>query len=293
MKILLATDGSEHARNAAKLLRRLSCCESIELTVLTVTYLPSHAQHDEGDEWVQTFLTREEAHADEAFAQVAEEFKGADATLHKVIKHGHVGHATTEFAAEIGADLIVVGARGHSSFDRILLGSTSDFVATQADCSVLVVRPTEIDPLCGERFSITLGFDGSAGSWNAIDTFMSFDCGANTEAEIITVIQPIRTLGQELLPGGRGRLERRTNEAQRSMEEVAKRFANSAVTASHSVVQSDHVGSALCEIAEENRSDLIIVGDTGRSELSKLVLGSVPNYVLRHSSSSILICRAR
>jgi nucleotide-binding universal stress UspA family protein len=77
------------------------------------------------------------------------------------------------------------------------------------------------------------------------------------------------------------------------MEKVRQRLVNSPVKVTHSIVESDHVGSTLCKIAEENRSDLIIVGDTGRSELSKLVLGSVPNYVLRHSTSSVLICRGR
>jgi nucleotide-binding universal stress UspA family protein len=90
--------------------------------------------------------------------------EGSDVTLRQVIQHGHVGHATTELASVIGADLIEIGAKGHSQLDRILLGSTSDFVATQADCSVLVVRPTDKDPVCGQPLSITIGFDGSTGS---------------------------------------------------------------------------------------------------------------------------------
>lgn len=293
MKVLLATDGSDDAQNAVRLLRRLSCCETIDLTVLTVTYLPTHVPHENGDEWVHTFLTKEKAHADEAFAQVQKELDGTGVKLKQVIQHGHVGHAVTELANVIGADLIVVGAKGHSQLDRLLLGSTSDFIATQAECSVLVVRPTDFDPNCGQRLGITIGFDGSIGSWNAIDQFLSFDCGENSEAEVVTVVRPLFTIAQEIFPGGKGGMDQQREEAEKDLEEVTRRLVESSATTSESIVQSDHVGSALCEIAREKNSDLVIVGDTGRSELSKLVLGSVPNYVLRHSDSSVLICRAR
>lgn len=43
-------------------------------------------------------------------------------------------------AAEWGADLIVVGSHGRGAMDRLLIGSTSEGVATHAACSVLVVR---------------------------------------------------------------------------------------------------------------------------------------------------------
>jgi nucleotide-binding universal stress UspA family protein len=42
--------------------------------------------------------------------------------------------------AAAGADLLVVGNRGHSEFTEMLLGSVSQNVVTHATCPVLVIR---------------------------------------------------------------------------------------------------------------------------------------------------------
>ncbi|MGV2828959.1 universal stress protein [Myxosarcina sp. GI1(2024)] len=46
-------------------------------------------------------------------------------------------------AKEWGADLIVIGRRGHKNLSEILLGSVSNYVIHHAPCSILVVQGTE------------------------------------------------------------------------------------------------------------------------------------------------------
>jgi nucleotide-binding universal stress UspA family protein len=53
---------------------------------------------------------------------------------------GPVGQRVVEAATEVGADLIVIGSRGHGRLEELLLGSVSDAVARHARCSVLIVR---------------------------------------------------------------------------------------------------------------------------------------------------------
>jgi nucleotide-binding universal stress UspA family protein len=44
-------------------------------------------------------------------------------------------------AADVGADVIVVGSHGRGAIERLLLGSVSEQVVRHAPCPVLVVRP--------------------------------------------------------------------------------------------------------------------------------------------------------
>ena len=48
--------------------------------------------------------------------------------------------AGLEEAERWGADCIFLGAKGHSRFERLLLGSVSTAVSARAHCSVEVVR---------------------------------------------------------------------------------------------------------------------------------------------------------
>jgi nucleotide-binding universal stress UspA family protein len=48
-------------------------------------------------------------------------------------------------------------------------------------------------------------------------------------------------------------------------------------------------GKTICQIAKQEQVDLIIIGHRGLRGLSELLLGSVSNYVLHHSTCSVLI----
>ena len=54
---------------------------------------------------------------------------------------GRPGPAICEAATDLGADLIMVGRRGNSVFDELLLGSVSSYVIHHATCAVLVCNP--------------------------------------------------------------------------------------------------------------------------------------------------------
>ena len=67
---------------------------------------------------------------------VRKAYPGVDIQIHAV--EGHPSPALV--AASEGADLLVVGSRGHGQFTGMLLGSVSEYCVRNAPCPVTVVR---------------------------------------------------------------------------------------------------------------------------------------------------------
>ena len=61
-----------------------------------------------------------------------------DVPVQLSIRHGHPAPILVE--ASKGADLLVVGSRGHGAFVGMLLGSVSEHCVTNASCPVVVSR---------------------------------------------------------------------------------------------------------------------------------------------------------
>lgn len=61
-------------------------------------------------------------------------------TVRTEVRIGDPGEEITNFANEIGADLIVIASRGKTGLERILLGSVAESVVRHSHCSVYVLK---------------------------------------------------------------------------------------------------------------------------------------------------------
>ena len=62
-----------------------------------------------------------------------------------VLRAGHVSEAVHREAVRAGAELVVIGSRGHGRIARLLLGSSSVAVLRSAPAPVLLVPPIDLD----------------------------------------------------------------------------------------------------------------------------------------------------
>ena len=144
-RILLATDGSEEAELAA--LRAVDMADSTdsELHVVHVGLVPSFLMSDPATHTYDRRLYEEiEEESHELLRKLSWQVKVAGGTVAGT--HPRMGEVDLEIvglAKEIGADLIVMGCRGHQGIRRVIEGSISDAVIRRAPCPVLVVRSHE------------------------------------------------------------------------------------------------------------------------------------------------------
>lgn len=58
------------------------------------------------------------------------------------------------------------------------------------------------------------------------------------------------------------------------------------------VIKGNHnPGENICEFAEKNNFDMIVVGSRGLGNVKKIILGSVSNYVVNHSKVPVLVVK--
>jgi nucleotide-binding universal stress UspA family protein len=136
-KILHANDGSEHAFKAlalALVLARQNRSELHMISVEEIDYMPEYVEEvrEERGTAARRFhkaLQRAKAMAEEN--QVA---------LKSYVVAGHPVRDVVKLAGDLRADLLVIGARGHSPIYERLIGSRADRIVQLAPCPVLVVK---------------------------------------------------------------------------------------------------------------------------------------------------------
>lgn len=55
--------------------------------------------------------------------------------------------------------------------------------------------------------------------------------------------------------------------------------------------EQGHAGDAIILKSEELKADLIVMGSHGKSDIDRILLGSVSSFVVEHSSISVLVVR--
>jgi nucleotide-binding universal stress UspA family protein len=135
-RILLAFDGSEPSSKAFDVAADLAQRYQAALHVLTVAQPP-----EIGDE-VETEAVVEQSRRYHKSQLRGLKHRGDRFGIKPQVELqvGHPAQQILECAERIGADLIVVGHRGHGVLDRWQLGSVSHRIVSYAACAVLVVR---------------------------------------------------------------------------------------------------------------------------------------------------------
>jgi len=134
-KLLVAFDGSDAARAAFDFALDMAGRYGAELVVLSVARPPDIGEEVETEAIVES--------ARRHFREAVKPLKAAvgDIQTHFEVKVGHPAEQIVIYAEGHGIDHIVVGHRGHSLFERWLIGSVARRVIAYAPCAVTVVRP--------------------------------------------------------------------------------------------------------------------------------------------------------
>jgi len=315
MKILIAYDGSDSADTAIDGLGRAGLpAEKVEALVVSVgeVWLPSPAQDEVLDDTFPLQIPPGVKEARERAARIMDEAehlaqRGAKRVqqlcsgwqVHHEPQSGSPGFALLNRAREWEADLIVVGSHGHSALGRVVLGSVSQKVLTEASTSVHIGRLNPGTGKSGER--ILIGVDGSEGALAAVRAVANRHWTEGSEIRVVVADDVMRGSPIWLLPP----LKEFVDEVRADERSQAEQFAVAAVKELHeglgsrnitvsSVVYTGDPKHVLVNHAQEFGADCIFTGATGFSSgLERVILGSVSAAVAARANCSVEVVRGR
>lgn len=125
-RILLATDGSRSSDAAAMAALAIARCCELPISVVSAQ-VPSHS-------------AERQAEAERIVARVVDFYKKEGIEAQGLTSKGEPDDVIIKTAAEVGADLIIMGSHGRTGWGKVLLGSNSERVIGKACCPVLVAK---------------------------------------------------------------------------------------------------------------------------------------------------------
>ena len=135
-RILLGYDGSNSASHALDFAVDLARRYGAELHVLAVVRPPEFGDEVETESVIENSRRHYEQVLEPVKARLASE--SIKAVFHVAV--GHPAEQLVRYAEQQAIDHIVVGHRGHTLFERWLIGSVARQVIAYAHCAVTVIR---------------------------------------------------------------------------------------------------------------------------------------------------------
>lgn len=215
----------------------------------------------------------------------------------KVVAHQVLGipsQCITDLAKETDADLVVLGTRGRTGLEHILLGSTAERVVAGAPCPVLTVRPQGKPPTAARSAGaappvvrrILAPVDFSDCSLEALEYAVQVAIQLNAALTIFHVIEPVSySLDFTLSHAG---------EARATRDRLESRLAELAAPLKRNGLETDFFlrgglpADSILDQEREGAYDVIVMGTHGRRGVSHLVSGSVAEAVLRRATCPVL-----
>jgi nucleotide-binding universal stress UspA family protein len=139
--IVVAVDESERARNAVRLGSQLAKMARAQLTLIHIIHIPSYVYSYGSGESIDRIETDEKKYGENLLASASSIARqsGVEAREELIEDVRSPASGLVKYAEREGADLILVGARGVTTFERLLLGSVALGVLN-SKLPVLIVR---------------------------------------------------------------------------------------------------------------------------------------------------------
>ncbi len=232
--------------------------------------------------------------SNEALEREADRIRAAGIPVTIHLEHGIPAQRITERADSLAADLILIGARGHTRFEHLLLGSVVESVVRTARQPVLTIHPGDrrpVEPVGTLLFPTDLSADAENALWAAIRLL-----ARRPESRILLVhtfhlapsVVPFTGFGDAVPPYF---VENAQELAEAAARPVVERLRRGGFEV-EAVVERGDPSEVVLALAAKRTVDVIAIGTHARSPLRRFLLGSTTLRIVEYASCPVLTVHA-
>jgi nucleotide-binding universal stress UspA family protein len=215
-------------------------------------------------------------------ARAEEIAKESGGLIKTSLEEGEASQRIAAIAEEERCGIVVMGRRGISRLERMMIGSVTARVIGQSPVDVLVV------PL-GARIGwkkVLVATDGSRHSAAAAAKAVDFAASYGGRVVAVSVVE----LPDEVYGVAPEAVEKIIERARGYVGAVAA-LANKAGVDCTVAVREGASAAKVVQLAKDESAGVIVMGSHGRTGLSRLLMGSVTEKVIGHAPCPVLVAR--
>jgi nucleotide-binding universal stress UspA family protein len=279
-KILVALDGSDSSRSALIQAFRLANDEKCWITVSSV--VPEY----KGDLDLTVMGDVHKAlkqPGEEILSEAREIAQREGALIKTVLEEGEIYERLVDLSEAENCGIIVMGRRGKSPLQNVLIGSTAARVIGHSQRDVLVV-PAETK-IGWDR--ILVATDGSKYSQTAIDKAIDFAVSYGGKLTVVSVVD----VPAELFGEAPNLVDELVRKAKGYVDKV-KQTAEASGIEARTYVREGESYQTIIKFAGDENADMIVMGSHGKTGLKRLLMGSVTEKVIGNSPCPVLVVKS-
>jgi nucleotide-binding universal stress UspA family protein len=275
-KILVAFDGSKTSKHALRQALKFDPYEQKETIVLTVN--PPYVGDLEliGVSNIQDVLRGQR---EKILSEAGEIAKEEGVSIKTRLEEGEFFKKIIDIAEEEKSDLIVIGRRGITRLERALMGSVTAKVIGHSQRNVLVVPRDSI--IKWENIVVTT--DGS-----------KYSEAAAKEAVALTKFWGEKCVLHAIAVTRKSATEDRIQISNNALKEIQLNAKKENIKVDTLLVKGkphESIHETIVEYAKEKNADIIVMGSRGRTGIQRLLIGSVTERVIGHTTCPVMVVK--
>jgi nucleotide-binding universal stress UspA family protein len=205
---------------------------------------------------------------------------------------GRTADAVVREAQEIVADLVVMATHARQGLDRMRMGHLAHELICALNVPALCIRPEsdETPIVAPELHRVLIPLDGSDFSEQVLDAAAPLLMQLQVQPTLLHILSPRPMLSSGLQEK---RVIANRQQALEYLMDVAARFRGRMPEPQLTALEDAQPANVIASLLSLGEFDMVAMATHGRSGLSRLLMGSVAEEVLRHVDRPVLLFRPR